>query len=625
MNHKNKFLIFFFFLIFTKNLFSQELREIIEIEENEKNNKTQSFITELQPENKGFETISSIVSKSVSSNITNYGGINSLSTIKIRGSSSNRVLVMIDGIPINGPYGEGVDLSTISISNIEKIEIIRDGISSNYGLINSEGIINIITKDKTQSKISYTHGSFNTNRVDASQSIGMSEFFLTLNFLFENASGDYPLGPYSFIDSEGKAITKRENNNYKFYNFFAKAEKKINPNFKITLSENFNLKNASIPGSINLPTPEAKKNDLFNSNQINIEKKEFILNNLDFAQKIYFNANSNSYFDNIFVSQSNKSNNNNLSLGSKTILKYKIIKQTITIAEEIKHERIKSSVLGNFLRNTNKLFLGNEVIIIPNHLYFFPSIKHEYISQIGSLVNYDIGVNIIPHEKIILKTNYQKSFNAPTFNDLYWPEDTFAKGNSELISEESKYFSGGFELLAFKFFNHEFVYFKKNITNLIQWDIDTDNKWTPFNIGEASFQGVENKLTINANQYLCLDLSHSYLITRDLSEDTIYNGNELPFRPRHKIFGEAKLNKKTNHIDYTISTIGNFSSFIWVNRNSSDYLPSHVTFDTRVTTLFLKNYEASIEVRNILDKRYEEIPLYPREGRAFYMTISAKI
>ena len=73
------------------------------------------------------------------------GGISSL---YLRGADPNFTLFMLDGIPLNDPTnsrGGSVDLSTIPIDHIERVEIIRGPSSALYGSEAMAGVINFIT------------------------------------------------------------------------------------------------------------------------------------------------------------------------------------------------------------------------------------------------------------------------------------------------------------------------------------------------------------------------------------------------------------------------------------------------------------------------------------------------
>jgi outer membrane cobalamin receptor len=74
------------------------------------------------------------------------GGVTS---VYIRGGDPNFTLVLIDGVKVNDPTnsrGGSFDFSSLSTDNVERIEVVRDPMSSLYGSDALSGVINIITK-----------------------------------------------------------------------------------------------------------------------------------------------------------------------------------------------------------------------------------------------------------------------------------------------------------------------------------------------------------------------------------------------------------------------------------------------------------------------------------------------
>src|SRR5687768_2144107 len=72
--------------------------------------------------------------------------------IFMRGSNSNQVAVLIDGVRITDPStpNAAMDLSEISLANIERIEIIRGSHSTLFGGAAIGGVINLITKKNSR-------------------------------------------------------------------------------------------------------------------------------------------------------------------------------------------------------------------------------------------------------------------------------------------------------------------------------------------------------------------------------------------------------------------------------------------------------------------------------------------
>ncbi|TYR34134.1 TonB-dependent receptor [Sphingobacterium phlebotomi] len=88
--------------------------------------------------------------------------------VQVQGFSSNYVMILIDGQPMLGRNNGNFDLSRISVTNVERIEIIKGASSCLYGSDALGGAINIITRHGAitpQTHASLLYGSLNT--VDA--------------------------------------------------------------------------------------------------------------------------------------------------------------------------------------------------------------------------------------------------------------------------------------------------------------------------------------------------------------------------------------------------------------------------------------------------------------------------
>ena len=82
-------------------------------------------------------------------NLEQNGSAGSLSTLTIRGGKPSLVLMLIDGIPVNdltNLLGGAFDFSILLTHDVERVEVARGPLSSNYGSEAMSGVINVITK-----------------------------------------------------------------------------------------------------------------------------------------------------------------------------------------------------------------------------------------------------------------------------------------------------------------------------------------------------------------------------------------------------------------------------------------------------------------------------------------------
>jgi outer membrane receptor protein involved in Fe transport len=83
--------------------------------------------------------------------------------LAIRGFSGSRIMLNIDGRPVNATGlvgGYYIDWGTIPLDNIEKIEIIRGGSSVRYGNNALGGVVNVITKKPTETPTVSLFGTY---------------------------------------------------------------------------------------------------------------------------------------------------------------------------------------------------------------------------------------------------------------------------------------------------------------------------------------------------------------------------------------------------------------------------------------------------------------------------------
>ncbi|MBS0464545.1 MAG: TonB-dependent receptor [Proteobacteria bacterium] len=78
----------------------------------------------------------------------NTNAIDGESFVSLRNLGPQRTLVLVDGKRWNTTIGGAVDLSTIPVAIIERVEVLKDGASAIYGSDAIAGVINIITRKK---------------------------------------------------------------------------------------------------------------------------------------------------------------------------------------------------------------------------------------------------------------------------------------------------------------------------------------------------------------------------------------------------------------------------------------------------------------------------------------------
>ena len=135
----------------------------------------------------GFQSISELlryvpaVSGNSTSTLISNGGDGS-ANITLRGLPASNTLVLLNGrrTNYNALTGDAVNLNTLPLSMVERIEILKDGVSAIYGADAVAGVVNIITKrDLAGFKVDVYHGLAAQGDLETSQLSIQSGFLKT--------------------------------------------------------------------------------------------------------------------------------------------------------------------------------------------------------------------------------------------------------------------------------------------------------------------------------------------------------------------------------------------------------------------------------------------------------------
>ncbi|MDR2476917.1 MAG: TonB-dependent receptor, partial [Treponema sp.] len=115
--------------------------------------------------------LASLLEEALDMSITRYGAYGSQTEMNLRGFDTERIAILVDGIPANSPRSGEFDVSQIDLNNVERIEVIYGGSDTKYNVSGAlGGVINIITVKKqkpglnfggTVANTGYTPGKYN--------------------------------------------------------------------------------------------------------------------------------------------------------------------------------------------------------------------------------------------------------------------------------------------------------------------------------------------------------------------------------------------------------------------------------------------------------------------------------
>jgi len=554
-----------------------------------------SIISKEKIESGHFKDVGEAISNLPSVNVDKYGTLGSSQSVLLRGISSKGTLVLLNGVPLNGSYSGDVDLSSLPLDNIERIEVLRGPASSLYGANAVGGAINIITKNKVERpkiNLSGSYGTFNTS---------------DLKFSFENKFNDLSLnlgGSYKHTDGE------RVNSKYDAYNLngvFAHNFSNLN-NIKI----NFGGFKSELgtPGTESAPSTDTKQRTerIYSL----IEDELNINEDMNLKFKLFGARNILNYYTSYGDTLGDEKN-----LDFETYYNYNLGGiNTLVLGAKYRYDVLEQSDIGNKNATTKSIYLQDTLDLLGSWI-FTGSVRYDNHSAYGNSINPSLSLiyNII--DNVQIKAGIGTSFKAPTFADLYWPYQDLGmygiyEGNPNIAPEKSTSYDIGisYELENFLFIKE--TYFRNDMKDMIEWaqvdPNDLNSKWTPSNVGKAFTYGLESELKIAPFSNLTGYITHIWLFSKDEGLD-----KELPYRPKNKvnlgieydIFGQ-KLNVDCEYYDKRFT-----------NKYNTRALPNFIKTNVQLTSKILDNLTLTLKVENVENVPYQLRYGYPMPGRTF--------
>jgi len=527
--------------------------------------------------------------------------------------------------------GGGVNVSDMTIDNIEKIELLRGGRSAQYGADAVGGVIRISTLTKQAGSkivglgIKTTFGSYNRQIYNLSNSINYKKLSSYLSYQRDTWDGDYKYTDY--YDTEKNLI----NNNQSSFNIFFKLSYALDEKQQINATSNYYKADNGTPGLIDNLTPEAELKYDNKSYNLSYDNKS-VFKDFSLKSQVYY-LDYEIKFDNPENPNIPPSDHDNYALGFE-------LSQAGTIGDNIsimygyslRNDRIESTEVGDKKRDTNS---GHATASYNKKLNGFIdgieaaiALRYDSPSDFDNALSprFSISANHSGEINLALLAHVTKSYKAPSFNDLYWPQDAFAVGNPDLIPEKGDNYDIGLTS-SFGDISLSTNYFNNDVKNLILWaqDPSVNNLWTPHNISKTSTQGLETSLTISLfDKKVIINGEYTYMKALDKGPDKNRHDKYIIYRPKNKYDITATF--KHNSLEW--NTIYHYVGLRYTNPVNTKWLETFNTIDTNITYRFnVKDISlnSTFEVSNILDENFMRVLGTAEPGRMFKISVGVNI
>ncbi len=553
------------------------------------------------------------------------------SNISILGLGGENVKIMIDGVPILGRLDGNLDLSQITMENVDHIEVVEGPMSVVYGSNALAGTVNIITKNNKWNKAeliasTYTEspGTFNANlygSLKQANSIftvsGARNYFAGTSY--EDTRLSKWRGSEQYIGEMRYAYQAKKANyrlNAKYFNEFMKDKGAIN--------------------GIGTPNPYAF--------DINYSTDRYSLNGfLDYEHTKTMQTNiqsSISYYNRVMRTvRKDMTNLNEVEADSDTTAFVNFMTRATfnhKINSQISYQtgidlNTESGTAKRITNGTQNI--GDYALFITGKHEFWkgfivqPGIRYAYNTKFTSPLLYSANFKINLIKNLQLRASYAKGFRAPSLKEMYLDFSHAGydiKGNEDLRPEYSHSLNGS---LIYTYKNDDQLLIKtelKGYYNNIKDKIDfalvsqngTTQTWANINKGKVKTIGwiadisvdISNRWSFNSN-FTRSGIS-SLLYEEDNVQTTYFYTNNFLSSLTYKL---PKYDF-TTRIEYAYKGKEPID-FLEENNLSQFYIESYNDLNITLTKSFWeRKLNVSIGAKNLFDNQDIAIVELLQEG-----------
>jgi vitamin B12 transporter len=547
-------------------------------------------------------------------NIVQTGGPGGLTSVFMRGTNSNHVKVLIDGIDVTDPSNsnDSFDFAHLLTGDIAQIEVLRGPQSGLYGSDAIGGVISITTKKGDgPPKVSATieGGSFGTLNQKLRLSGSQSAFNYSFN-VQHLRSTDTPVTPLNLL-APGE---QRNNDSYDNLTLSTKLGVDINQNLSVNFVGRYTdstLFDTGIDFSVfpTIPSPTQSEQVVHEY----FTRGEAVATLFDGRFKNYFGIN----YSDTWSLETDPGSETTFNAGKRLQFDWRGVAdvlpgQTVVIGADHKTETLWESDPQTIAQIDSTGVYAELQSKLYDRFFLVSNVRLDDNEEFGDHVTFRVApAFIVPWTETKLKASYGTGFKAPTLSELFVNFPSFGFfGNPNLKPEESQGYDIGFEQPLFN--NRVRVgatYFNNNITNLI------DSTATSFiNVGRAKTRGVESFATVALTDRI--DLRVDYTYTGAIDEDT---GLELLRRPKNKVSvtaGWRPIDPLT--LSGTLIAIGDFAD---TNRDGSiPYLiaPGYAVVNLAATYKLDEHVDLFARVDNLTNTQYQNPTGFMQPGLGVY-------
>lgn len=530
--------------------------------------------------------------------LANNGGVGKLSTLFIRGTESDHVLVLIDGVKISAATSGLAALQDLPIEWIERIELVRGPRASLYGSEAIGGVLQIITRRSTDApavRASVGAGTHHSASANVGFHTGNADRWLDADVLHRETRGyDSCRG----IPNVAGCFTREpDRDGYRQDGLQLNTGLRLNQTLRLEGRLYDTQAHSDFDGDFVNQTRTAQR---IAALSLVADPQSAWGLRADLAR---FKDQSDNLKDGAFQSRFDTARD---TVGLQAQWRARP-GQRLTLGLDGARDEVDSDTAFDATsRNERGLYAQYQGQLNPRQTVQVSG-RHDHNSQFG---NYDTGAlawqwAFAP--SLSLRASHGTAFKAPSFNDLYYP----GFGNPDLRPETSRStelaLSGSHTLAAARL-NWTLETYHTRVHDLIGFD---PLAFVPVNIARARLRGVElNGSAQHAGWRVGGGIN--WLDARDEA-----SGNQLPRRPRQVL--HVDLDHQNGLWQWGASLLA--AARRYDDADNTLPLPGYGVLDLRASRQLGRDWQVQARLGNVFDKAYETAAYYPQAGRELFFTL----
>ena len=568
-----------------------------------------------------FQNVANLLSQQVPVFVKSYG-INSIATLSFRGASAAQSQVYWNGIPIQNAALGVADVSLLPVTLANRVNIVYGGSSALWGSGNVGGAV-MLESDvpafdedgSVKHTISGVAGSYGQYQIGLRSSLSTKRWTLGINAFGQTAENNFT------YDDNG---TDKKMNNAALRSGVAmlNGAYKINDKNTLGLTAWYQQYYREIPRA--LFESASKKNQRDESLRLLGDWKR-TGNKTEVYGKVAFIRDYMLYDDSLVALHSANTTNQLYGEGG---IRYRINANHQLLAYIPVHISWIERELTDDTKTQNKaaLALAYDMRFFDSRLDITTNLRGEVVNDI-QVVLPGASASFALTDWLSLRANVQRSFRAPTLNELYYVPG----GNDKLNPEKGWNEDAGYVLKLGNeqvSFSHDLSAFNRVINDWILWF--GGSVWTPHNIATVHSRGIEteNKLEWQTGEWKWhIGLNTSYVLATT-QESYIPGdssvGKQIPYAPRYNGQANAGFMFRGFYLNYNHT----YTGYRFITTDESQYLLPYNTGNLQLLYTFYINempLQVTAQGNNIWNKQYSVVNGRPMPGFNWQLGVRATI